>query len=397
VFRHRDYRLLWGAAVSGWIVTWLRVLATAQWLLDATGSAALVGIIGAVQLVVQIPALLWGGTLADRADRKYLMAIAHGLTLSVMLALGLLDAMGRLTTGLVYAAIAVTAATQMLANPARAALVPAVVPQQELMLAVSSDTASQNLAAILGPLLFAALALWLDLTSAFFAAALLAVPAALLPLGIRAAGRVAERVDGSTLGQVRDGLRYVARHPILPGLFLLDTGITVVSFYRDILPVLALGLFGGGAAATGLLGASNSAGAVAGALGALALSRMRSKGMLVLYATLAYALFLFGLGAVQTLWLGAVMIAALGAADAVTVAVRQTTVLSTTPDAMRGRAFSLMILAAQTANNLGTIWVGLWAARIGAAQTLSLGGILSIAATLLIWRLWRPIREYRSG
>jgi len=397
VFRHRDYRLLWGAAVSGWIVTWLRVLGTAQWLLDATGSAALVGIIGAVQLVVQIPALLWGCTLADRVDRKHLMAIAHGLTLIVMLGLGLLDALGQLTTGLVYAAIAVTAATQMLANPARAALVTAVVPERELTLAVSSDTASQNLAAILGPLLFAGLAIGLDLTSAFFAAALLAAPAALLPLGIRAAGRVAERVDGSTLEQVRDGLRYVARHPILPGLFLLDTGITVVSFYRDILPVLALGLFGGGAAATGLLGASNSAGAVAGALGALALSRMRSKGMLVLYATLAYALFLFGLGAVQTLWLGAVLIAALGAADAVTVAVRQTTVLSTTPDAMRGRAFSLMILAAQTANNLGTIWVGLWAARIGAAQTLSLGGILSIAATLLIWRLWRPIREYRSG
>lgn len=396
MFRHRDYRLLWGAAVSGWIVTWLRVLATAQWLLDATGSAALVGIIGAVQLVVQIPALLWGGTLADRIDRKRLMAVAHGMTLIVMLGLGLLDVTGQLTTALVYAAIAVTAATQMLANPARAALMTAVVPEKELMLAVSSDTASRNLAAILGPLLFAALALWLDLTSAFFAAALLAAPAALLPLGIRAAGRVTERAEGSTLEQVRDGLGYVARHPILPGLFLLDTGITVVSFYRDILPVLALGLFGGGAAATGLLGASNSVGAVAGALAALALARMRSKGMLVLYATLAYALFLFGLGAVRTLWLGAVMIAALGAADAVTVAVRQTTVLQTTPDSMRGRAFSLMILAAQTANNLGTIWVGLWAARIGAADTLLLGGLLSIAATLLIGRLWRPIREYRS-
>jgi uncharacterized membrane protein len=63
---------------------------------------------------------------------------------------------------------------------------------------------------------------------------------------------------------------------------------------------------------------------------------------------------------------------------------------------MRGRAVSFMILAAQTANNIGTIWVGLWAAVIGASNTMVLGSAISLVATLLIWRLWRPIREYRS-
>jgi MFS family permease len=160
--------------------------------------------------------------------------------------------------------------------------------------------------------------------------------------------------------------------------------------------VLAQGLFRGGAGATGLLGAANSAGAVAGSFLALLLSGYRAKGMLVLYATLAYGLLLLGFGTVTTLWLGAAMIAGLGAADAVTVAVRQTTVMLTTPDAMRGRAFSLMILAAQTANNVGTIWVGLWAGIIGAANTMVLGSVISVVATLVIWRWWRPIREYRS-
>ena len=86
----------------------------------------------------------------------------------------------------------------------------------------------------------------------------------------------------------------------------------------------------------------------------------------------------------------------LGAADAVPVAVRQTTVMLTTPDHMRGRAFALMILAAQTANNIGTIWVGAWAAVIGAANTMLLGGAISVVATALIWRLWPQIREFRS-
>ena len=69
-FLYRDYRMLWVAMFTGTMAVWLRILATAQWLLDETGSAVLVGLIGVVQLVVQIPALLWGGTLADRIDRE---------------------------------------------------------------------------------------------------------------------------------------------------------------------------------------------------------------------------------------------------------------------------------------------------------------------------------------
>ena len=55
-----------------------------------------------------------------------------------------------------------------------------------------------------------------------------------------------------------------------------------------------------------------------------------------------------------------------------------------------------MRVTAQTANNIGTIWVGAWAGAIGAANTMVLGGVISIGATLLIWYFWRPIREFRS-
>jgi len=399
-FRYRDYRFLWAAMVSATIVVWIRILATAQWLLDETGSAVIVGFIGVVQLVVQIPALLWGGTLADRVDRKRLMMLANATTCLALLALGLLNARGLLTPWMVYAGIAFTAASQMLASPARSAMVPIVVPTRHLMLAASTDTASQSAAAIAGPLLFAAIAVAAGLTAAFLTAAAIALVAALLPGFIRAEGQATGHAEGaatSTVTQTWEGLRYVARHPILPGLFLLDTGITVASFYREILPVLALGLFAGGASATGLLGAANSAGAIAGLFLALLLIGYRAKGMLVLYASLAYGFILFGFGTVTTLWAGVLMIALLGAADAVTVTVRQTTVMLTTPDHMRGRAFALMVLAAQTANNIGTIWVGAWAGAIGAGNTMVLGGVISIGATLVIWRFWRPIREFRSA
>jgi sugar phosphate permease len=395
-FRYRDYTLLWTAAATANVVMWMRILGTAQWLFDETGSAAQLGLIGVVQLVVQIPALLYGGTLADHVNRKRLMAISNGAPLLVMFALGVLDASGTLNVWLVYVGIAVMSMTQMIGRPAQNAMVPAVVPERQLMRAVATDAAGQNMSAIVGPLLFATIASVFDLTAVFFVAAAIAIPSAVLPLAIRAAGRAEGASDGSTAQRTWEGFLFTVRHPILPGLFLLDTGITVVSFYREILPALARGLFRGGAGATGVLGAANSVGAIAGSFLTLTLDGYRAKGMLVLYASLAYAVIFLGFGLVTTLWAGVLMIALLGGADAVTVAVRRTTVQLTTPDHMRGRAFSFMLLSAQTANNLGTIWIGFWAAAIGAPNTVVLGALLALLATLVIWRVWRPIREYRD-
>ncbi len=398
-FLYRDYRVLWATLVSSAIVLWMRILGTAQWILDETGSAYLVGLIGVVQLVVQIPVTLWAGTLADRMDRKRLMTLAHGTTAITLLSLGILNWQSMLTPTLIYIGIAITAGTHMLASPARSALIPIVIPEKDLLLAASTDTASQNASAIAGPLLFAFVAVMTDLTIVFLLAGFIALVSALLPTFIRVTGIAESENDeqSSQLEQTVDGFRYVSKHPILPGLFLLDIGITTASFYREILPVLALGLFAGGASATGMLGAANSTGAILGSFLALLLVGVRAKGMLVLYASFAYGFILFGFGTVNSLWLGMLMIGLLGAADAVTVAVRHTTVMLTTPDEMRGRAFALMILAAQTANNIGTIWVGAWVGAIGAGNTMVLGGVISITATALIWWLWKPIREFRSN
>ena len=399
IFRYRDYRLLMVAIVGSSIVVWMRILGTSQWILDDTGSAFLVAVIGIVQLVVQFPITLWAGTLADHLDRKQLMSISHGITAVTLLALGLCNAVDFLNPFFVYVGIAIMAATHMLASPAGSAMVAVIIPEKDLMPANSTETALRNIAAIVGPLLFAVIASTLGLTWVFLAGGLITAVAALAPSLIRAVGKSVkpdQHERQSQFALTLEGLRYTAKHPILPGLFLLDAGITTASFYREILPVLALGLFAGGASATGMLGSANSTGAIAGSFVALLLISFRAKGMLVLYASFAYGFFLFGFGLTNSLLIGIIMIALLGAADAVTVTVRQTTIMLTTPDYMRGRAFALMVLAAQTANNVGTIWVGTWAGLIGASNTMVMGGIIAIAMTALIWWLWKPIREYRS-
>ena len=385
--------------MTGGVAGWLRILGFSQWLLDETGSPFLVGLIGIVQLVVQLPSTLWAGTLADRTDRKMILAAAHGITFTVLAFVATFNSTTSLTPGLIYLAIAIASGAQTLGSPSRAALIPGIFPEKEIMAAASTDTASQNLAAIIGPLLFAFVAVNWGLTEVFFTCAILCLPGSFGPFLLAVSGRTDEKSElpKGQITETLEGLNYVRKHPILPGLFLLDAAITTASFYREILPVIALGLFAAGASGTGLLGSANSAGAIIGGIAVLALTRIQAKGLIVLWASLAYGLFLLAFGLTNSLITGMILIALLGAADSVTVAVRVTTVMLTTPDKMRGRAFSLMYVAAQTSNNIGTIWVGFWAGLIGASSTMIMGGIISIAMTLLILLLWEPIRKYRSN
>lgn len=395
MFRFADYRLLWTTLVSHTVGQQLRLLVTAFWLFEETGSAATLGILGIIQLIVQVPALLYGGTFADRFDRKRLVVFTQTVTLTTVLILAVLISLDRLDPWHVYVASAITGATTVFGQPAARALTAMVVPRTHLMAAVTNNNINQQVGTIAAPLLFAIVAERVGLAATFWLTLAAILPSVVLPPLISAIGRPEGVASGSMMRSIVDGFAFVRHHPILPGLFLLDAGITVVSFYRQVLPALARGLFNGGAGATGVLTSANSAGAVAGSFLVLGLVNYRAKGMMVLYATIAYSLLLFAFGSASSLLVGAIVIAGLGAADAVSVTLRQSTVQLTTPDHLRGRTLSFTTLAAQTANNIGTIWVGFMSAWIGEGKTMVLGGVLSLIATLVIWRTVSAIRNYR--
>ena len=395
-FRLAGFRYLWGAALS-WVMTReLRILVTSFWLFETTGDASQLALIGAVQLVVQIPALLWSGTLADRVDRRRMLVVTQAVSVVFMLAMGFLDLGGQLQPWHVYVAIAAMASTNIMGSPAQGALLPSVVPSRWLVQGVVVQTVTQQATAVIAPLLFVLVTALVDVTAAFFLTAVVALPSLVLPLLIRIRFQPPlVREEGSTAQRTWQGLRFVRRHRLLPGLYILDGGITVFSFYRQLFPLFARELYGGGAAATGLLTAANSFGGIAGTLLVLFLRNYRAKGMLVLYATIIYALLLFPLALSRQLWLGMALIGGLGAMDGISVAMRQSIVQLTTPDQMRGRALALQVLAAQTANNLGTLEVGFLTAAVGLSFTLTFGGVAALAFTLGAWRMVPGIRNYR--
>lgn len=374
----------------------LRILVTSFWIFETTGQASQLALIGVVQLVVQIPALLWGGTLADRVDRRRMLAVTQAVSVVLMAVMGVLDLGGQLQPWHVYIAIALMASTNIMGSPAQAALLPSVIPERWLVQGVVAQTVTQQAAAVLSPLLFALVAWAIGITATFFLTVAISAPAVLLPLLIRV--RFVPplvREEGSTVRRTWEGFRFVRRHRLLPGLYLLDAGITVFSFYRQLFPLFAKELYGGAATATGLLTAANAIGGICGTLFVLFLRNYRPKGMLVFYSTVIYALLLFPLAISTKLWVGMLLIGGLGAMDGISVAMRQSIVQLTTPNQMRGRAVALQVLAAQTANNLGTLEVGFLSVAMGLSFTLTFGGAAALLMTLAIWRVVPGIRHYR--
>ena len=135
----------------------MRMLATGVWLYDATGSGIQLGLLGVVQLAVQLPAILFGGALADRWDRKKLIAAAQSFSFLFLGIVAILAAIDGLEPWHIYAVTAILGVSSVLGGPARSAITANIVPRSHLMHAVTSNQATFQIGAIAAPLAFAAL------------------------------------------------------------------------------------------------------------------------------------------------------------------------------------------------------------------------------------------------
>ena len=125
------------------------------------------------------------------------------------------------------------------------------------------------------------------------------------------------------------------------------------------------------------------------------LSKINSKGLLVLAATMIYGILLILFGLSTSLFFGALIITLLGATDAIGMTVRQAIVQLTSPDHLRGRAVSLHSVAAMTANNIGHFEIGITSELIGTRNTLMVGGLVSCIVVIFIWKAFKGVGTYK--
>jgi MFS family permease len=381
----RQLRLLvLGNFVSG-LGTQAALVALPFQLYVQTRSALLTGLLGAAELVPLVAMALLGGALADRMDRRRLLLLDQVGLVAVAAALCGAALIGDPPVLVLYALGGLLAGFGALQNVARSAIVPNLVSREDMPAALAINFGLYQLTMVFGPGLGGLLIAATGVAGAYAVDALscLAMVAALRGLGpqLPAAGGPAPAGIGRSIAE---GLAFVRRSPALLGSFAIDLSAMTFGMPRALFPVLAVSVYGAGAAGTGLLFASVSAGAAVAALTTGWLQSARRLGAVTIAAVCVWGLAIAGAGLAGSLWPAAALLAVAGAADSVSAVCRSVINQTVTPDAMRGRMSSVFSLVVTSGPRLGDVEAGVVASLTSVRTSVVSGGLACVAGALVV-------------
>lgn len=393
--REPHFRRLWIANIVTVIGAQLSIVAVPQQVFEITRSSAYVGLTGVFALVPLIVFGLWGGALADALDRrKLLMLTTTGLIVTAVL-FWLQAAAGNQNVWLVMILLAVQQAFFAINQPTRQAILPKLVPSDQLASAAALNMTVMQFGAIVGPVSAGILIPVLGLETLYLldSIALLATLYAVFRLPPQP---VTGTRPSMGLRSVIEGFAYLATRRILLASFLVDIIAMVFGMPRALFPQIATESFGdpiSGGTALGMLFAAMSVGAVLGGVFSGWIPRVRRQGLAVLVCVALWGLAMvaFGIfvaaaspgGSALWLWLALAALAFGGAVDMISAAFRQAILLDSATDEMRGRLQGVFIVVVAGGPRIGDVAHGVAAASVGTAVAASGGGVLVVIGVVI--------------
>ena len=382
----RDFRLVFASrtvTLFGSQASEVALLVQARQL---TGSAAAVGLLGAVELVPLVVFGLYGGALADRMDRRRLIRCCEAGLGGCAALLVINASMPRPRAWPLYLIAAVMMALAALQRPSLEASVPRIVPRDQLTAAAALMSLSANASVIVGTTLGGLLATWpgpltvyvLDAVSFAVSLGFLrwlgplpAPPAA----GSGASGR--SRPDG-----LLSGLRYARGRPELIGSYLADLAAMTFAYPNALFPFMAAELHAPWA--VGLMFAAPSAGALAASATSGWTRRVHRHGRAIALAAAAWGLAITGFGLAPDIGAALALLVLAGAADMVSGIFRGALWNATIPDSLRGRLAGVELLSYGLGPSAGQIRAGAVASVTTPRFSLFSGGLLCAGAVAAV-------------
>jgi MFS family permease len=394
VLRHRDYRLLWSAELISTIGTQMQRVAVAWQIYQLTGDAFKLGLLGLVRFAPIVIFGLFGGVLADQRDRRRLLTLTQLILCGISGILALASSRGFASLWLLYVVTFFAAAFASVAGPSRQALIPALVPREELSGAMSVNIFAMQAATVTGP----AIGGWfiaqggVQIVYAIDAISFLFVVAAVRMMHTRTAPAAA---PVGTFTAAIEGFHFLWKSPVLLGVMTVDFVATFCGASMVLMPIFATEILDVGPRGLGLLLAAPAAGAVAGGF-VMSVARIPHRpGAGVLSAIMLYGISVILFGLSSNFVLSLALLAFGGAADAVSMALRGAIRNLVTPDHLRGRVAATHSMFAMGGPQLGEFESGVAASFLGAGPAVALGGLGTILATALVGWYVPSIRRYR--
>lgn len=383
-FSYRDYRLLWFGAFASSIGTWMQKVAQSWLILTMTGSAFLLGLDAFLGDFPFLAFSLVGGVLADRIDRRRILLLSQVVQMSAATLLASWLFFGKVPIALILSLSFVTGLAQAFGGPAYQALVPTLVPKDDMANAVALNSIQFNLARVVGPVLAGFAFAGLGAVGCFSLNALsfLAPIAALLVMRM---GAIEARPGEKVLTSLRAGLDAVFSSPPLRGLVgLAFVGSFCAYPLVTFLPVFARDVFGMGAQGYSTFLAVFGVGAVVGALVVAFLSKIERRGLVVVSMLFVYGILSTAFSLSRVLALSYVLLFFCGVALIFCVASLMTLMQTNVEDSLRGRVVSVYTLAFRGAMPLGNLMAGVLTTQLQAPFVLALNGVLLTLVTTTV-------------
>jgi MFS family permease len=389
-----DFRRLWiGQVGSGFARETARITIPLHVYL-LTDSLALVGLVALAQLVPALLFSLVGGVLADSVDRRRLMVasqIGMGLT---TLALFVLALMPSPPIWLIFLCAALLTTFFAVEHPARTSAAPRLVPADRLSSAIALVSMNFQVSGLVAPAVAGLVIALTDVSVAYVIQAfayLWAVVMTVRVMPIPTAGKASR----PSLRGLLEGLYFIRRRRVILGAVVIDLNAMIFGLPIAILPVLAIEMFGVGAAEVGFLAAARGGGALIAALLSGWVRTMDRTGRAVLTSVATYAGVTVVLGIPGVPFLLAIpFVAIAGAADLLSAVLRNTIIQSITDDEFRGRVSAAHGLATQSGPRLGDLRAALMTEASDARSAVMIGGLFAAVGTGVVAWLFPQLREY---
>jgi len=378
--RYRSYLYLWCARLLGGACLQMLMLAIGWRMYDLTASAWDLGLVGLFQFIPALLLALPGGHVADRYNRARVswmcQAVVSGVALALLAAhIGHFD-----SRALLLGLSLVLGGVRAFQMPAQQALTPLLVPPELLSRAMAFSAAGVQAAVIGGPALGGALYAF-NASVVYGCCVLLSGAATVFMMAVRYAHQPPPHQPVS-VGMLLAGVRFIASRKTVLGAISLDLFAVLLGGAVALLPIFAKDILHAGPWELGLLRSAPAAGALVMSLWLTRHPPARHIGRTLLVAVGLFGAFTVVFGLSRSFWLSLAALAVTGAADMVSVVIRQTLVQLETPDNMRGRVSAVNSIFIGASNQLGEFESGALAALAGPVRSAVLGGIGTMLVAL---------------
>jgi MFS family permease len=378
----RDFRRLWfGTGISA-IGSQITTVAIPYQLYEQTGSTLLVGMLGIAALVPLLIVPIYGGAVADAFDRRRMLLLSDLALVLVTAGLLVNALLPSPSVWFLFVAEALGTAAYGFQRPARNALTPRLVRDDQLLAAIAVEDVIFTLARVAGPVMGGVLISVAGLGGAY-AIDIATFAASLFAIWLLPPVPPAPDADRPSLQSILDGFRYVRRRKVLLGIFVVDTNAMIFGMPRALFPAFAEKL-GGGASILGLLYAAPFAGALAASLTSGWMMTLRRQGLGVCIAAAVWGLAIALVGFAEALWFALIFLGIAGAADFISAVLRSNILLTVTPDSMRGRLSGIELAQVAGAPEIGNVEAGIVASLTSVRASIVSGGILTVVGTIVV-------------